>query len=635
MKTFVISLAKRQERLIQFDNKNYKKIEYNNFAAIDGSELDRGMLAQNGWNTNKDWIDPIHKTHITSGEVGCFLSHYMLWTKCIDLNEPLLILEDDAVISDKFSQEKLEQLLESYNLVYLGWLEMDESQPINEELVIPKYPYWTLAYAITPEAAKILIKENPQKNIIPVDEYLPLMMKSLNPCGFKENVVTPIGRDVFPSDVDPVDRYAYFLDFRTHAITVGDDDLKCWRLHDSSKEHKFGVKNIGKGVKWNGSDMSGPGGGQKVNILRSYLEKLPDSDVVLFADGYDTFAASDLEEITRRYLEFKCKVLFAAEQYLWPDKTLEFPECDTPYRYLNSGLFIGRVDELKKILAEPINDADDDQLYYQKRFLSGQFDIKLDHECYVFQCNDISVGVTPALQLTNPITSCCPCLYHGNGDENAKRKLDELYQRLYFTDWGAPIEEVSFAEPPEPKEHKIGYIQVKRYEMINDDMLLIDYMSPSMCEDMIRIADEHGGWGSLSYDKFPAQEIRLKELKLWDEMVNHWKEVVNPIIEHHWRPMEMYGMRDAFVMRYSLDTQKELGLHTDASLVTGSVKLNDDYEGAELIFPRQNISNKNLPIGKCILFPGAVTHGHACTELKSGVKYSLTMWSSRYEGDLV
>ena len=97
--------------------------------------------------------------------------------------------------------------------------------------------------------------------------------------------------------------------------------------------------------------------------------------------------------------------------------------------------------------------------------------------------------------------------------------------------------------------------------------------------------------------------------------------------------MQMYGMRDAFVMRYSVDTQKSLPMHNDASLVTGSVKLNDDYKGASLRFPRQKISNDDIPIGKMILFPGMVTHGHECTTLEEGVKYSFTMWSSRYPGD--
>ena len=160
-------------------------------------------------------------------------------------------------------------------------------------------------------------------------------------------------------------------------------------------------------------------------------------------------------------------------------------------------------------------------------------------------------------------------------------------------------------------------------------------MSPNMCHEMIRRADEYGQWGSLSYDKFPAQEIRLKQISLWEEMAEHWQDILNPIIERFWHPMEMYGMRDAFVMRYAMNTQTSLALHNDASLVTGSVKLNDNYEGADLEFPRQKFSNKDIPVGKCILFPGQVSHGHTCTELKSGVKYSLTMWSKRFHKDEV
>lgn len=37
---------------------------------------------------------------------------------------------------------------------------------------------------------------------------------------------------------------------------------------------------------------------------------------------------------------------------------------------------------------------------------------------------------------------------------------------------------------------------------------------------------------------------------------------------------------------------------------------------------------------KRLCSPGQVTHGHECSELTKGVKYSLTMWSSRYNGDV-
>ena len=94
-------------------------------------------------------------------------------------------------------------------------------------------------------------------------------------------------------------------------------------------------------------------------------------------------------------------------------------------------------------------------------------------------------------------------------------------------------------------------------------------------------------------------------------------------------------MKDAFLIKYDQKRQNELKLHNDASLVSGSIKLNDDYEGGELYFPRQRFSNQNIPVGKCILFPSQVTHGHSSIKLLSGTKYSMTIWTQRFTGDVI
>ena len=36
------------------------------------------------------------------GAQGCYLSHFRLWNICIDLNEPIIILEHDAIVSNIF-----------------------------------------------------------------------------------------------------------------------------------------------------------------------------------------------------------------------------------------------------------------------------------------------------------------------------------------------------------------------------------------------------------------------------------------------------------------------------------------------------------------------------------------------------
>jgi GR25 family glycosyltransferase involved in LPS biosynthesis len=38
------------------------------------------------------------------GVKGCFYSHYRLWKKCVELNEPIIILEHDAIITAPWSE---------------------------------------------------------------------------------------------------------------------------------------------------------------------------------------------------------------------------------------------------------------------------------------------------------------------------------------------------------------------------------------------------------------------------------------------------------------------------------------------------------------------------------------------------
>ncbi len=618
MKSLVINLNRRPDRLSYFETTNSQRLsQLERLEAVDGKELCALKLNEMGFDTNKNWRDPIRKTKLSHGEVGCFISHWRAWERCVELNEPLIIFEDDAILSDSFSESEVEELLKEHGILYLARYEMkpDLAVKIDGKLNRPAYPYWLCAYAITPDTAKILLQGGGSKSIVPADEYVPMMLDRIkSPAAYTTNVVSTRSKEDGRTDIDPRSESDYFIDFPVHVVTVGTDPEKCYRLKASAEYFGIEFTNIGAGVEWGGTDMSGPGGGHKINLLKAHIQKLPSHHVILFVDGYDVFFAGDLDTITRRYFGFGRKILFAAESNLWPDQTVLHPITSTKYRYLNSGIFMAEVGALRAMLTEPIPNDGDDQLYFQQQYLSGRHDIGLDHECYVFQCHEQEMGKKGEL-LHNAATATCPRIYHGNGGDHAKLTLDSLYKTF---DFGLT-----------------KYLRIKDVQVLDRDMLLVDFMTPSMCEDMIKIADEHGEWGSLSYDKFPAMEIRLKKLGLWDELQAHWKRVMFPVIEKHWYPMEMYDLRDAFVMRYSLDTQTSLRLHTDASLVTGSVKLNDDYLGADLYFPRQNISNRDIPIGKCILFPGQVTHGHTCTELTYGVKYSLTMWTSRYRGDYV
>ena len=619
MKTFVINLSYRKDRLDKFKQNNADFISYDVIKAVDGYDVSYEDLLKKGFDVDHNWIDPILKTPLAKGEVGCFLSHWKAWKQCIKANEPCLILEDDAIITDQFSYDDLYNLRrKGYNFVYLGWKEMEKSIPIDDKFVKPVYPYWGLAYMITPESAKILTKGHIIRNIIPVDEYLPKKIEELNVVAYKENVIVPRSREDGGSNINPICRYDYFVDFDTHVCTVATDEEKAHKLFSSARKQKVEITNLGKGVKWEGGTMEGQGGGHKINLVKEYIKDKKDSDVLLFLDGYDTFLSDSTDEIISRYIEFSHSIVFSSERFCWPDELIGSDlkalntDQNTPYQYLNSGMYVGRIGDLKKLLSAPIENYEDDQLYVQKQLLKGECDIVCDVEGYMFNTHEPQISKKNG-QLFNPITRCYTCAYHGNGGEDAKVILNHIYQRFY----GDPI---------------ITYSSSSVYEKISDDMLLIDFMSADMCEKMISLSEKHT-FKSLSYDKVKGQELRLREFGLWDELEDHWNTNIYPIVHEFWNPCHMWGMRDAFLIKYEMEKQRDLPLHNDASLVTGSVKLNDDYEGGVLEFPRQKLSNKDIPIGKCILFPGQVTHGHLSTPITEGTKYSLTIWSQRYSGD--
>lgn len=563
------------------------------------------LIAESGCKPDRAWVDPLLGRGLLKTEFGCSVSHFRVWQKIAASGVAGIVLEEDAVFSS-FDVAEIDGILKSHDSVWLGHRENSLG-----------YWYNAHAYAITAKTALELIKGF-SNAVIPADEWLPLKLKNSFNYFYNPELVKQIPRSIRPSTIEKEAR------MQTHILTVGTDNSKMGMLTQSAQRHGINILNLGSGVQWHGGDMeNGIGGGQKVNLVRAHLKDLPDDDLVLFCDGYDVFFADDLETISERFAGFGCDILFAAEDRCWPEEDLaaKFPDTGTKNRYLNSGLYLGNVAAIKKFFSRPLDDNDDDQHFAHNAFLFGGHgcNVKLDAEAYVFQCTDTAVVIQSG-RLINEI--CSPCIYHGNGGEFAKKKLKELYEALYG--------DARIAHNFEP----FVYHKTEEYEQVAKDILITPLFTPEYCAEIIARAEASGKWSSMEGDKFPAQEIRVRELGMWNEISAIWRDKLGLIAENHWTPMQHIGLRDAFVMKYSMDTQTSLGFHTDASLVTGSVKLNGDYEGGELVFPHQNFDNANVADGACLLFPSQVTHGHKVNPLIKGVKYSLTMWTSRYKGDV-
>jgi len=163
---------------------------------------------------------------------------------------------------------------------------------------------------------------------------------------------------------------------------------------------------------------------------------------------------------------------------------------------------------------------------------------------------------------------------------------------------------------------------------VASELYAMSCWTPEFCAALIRAADLVGGYTSHESDPVPGQEISLAAISpsLFEAVQNDMGMRIWPQLQQHWPLIDYHGINDAFIIRYEVGGQEELRIHHDVAQVSASVKLNSDYLGAELQFPRQEFSNADMPVGSLIAWPSLVTHPHLSAPITSGVKYSLTIW---------
>lgn len=96
MDVFVISLERSSDRREIFDRYNSNYLKYTYHTAVDGATLDIATLDTK--------ILKKGSINYSRGAIGCALSHLQLWEKCIELNKPIVIMEDDAIVSRDYNK---------------------------------------------------------------------------------------------------------------------------------------------------------------------------------------------------------------------------------------------------------------------------------------------------------------------------------------------------------------------------------------------------------------------------------------------------------------------------------------------------------------------------------------------------
>ncbi|XP_003706615.1 glycosyltransferase 25 family member [Megachile rotundata] len=184
---YMINLLRRPERRERM-YKLFKElgIKVETIDAVDGRTLNESVLNTLGVKMMPEYADPYHHRPMTMGEIGCFLSHYIIWNEVIENNLKSVIVLEDDVRFEPFFRQKVNYILTELNnfqlewdLIYLGRKRLVENEESwidgSKYLVNAAYSYWTLGYILSARGAKKLVEATPLKKLVPVDEYIPIL----------------------------------------------------------------------------------------------------------------------------------------------------------------------------------------------------------------------------------------------------------------------------------------------------------------------------------------------------------------------------------------------------------------------------------------------------------------------------
>lgn len=224
----------------------------------------------------------------------------------------------------------------------------------------------------------------------------------------------------------------------TYASHGGRDDRFC-RAVESAIRHNFDLVILGWKVPWRGLS-------QKLEAAHAYAASLPPDDLILFTDAFDVLFTDSPAHIQTKFEQGQHQILFSAECGCWPhiiEKDREacfkhYPTSPTPYRYLNSGAWIGKAAPSAVMLAEVMKEAGNnfgnanDQKLVADMYIAGRHGIKLDFHNAIFQsmhmtldpplprCNPIEdIVLTSDKRYHNERTDSYPAVIHFNGGGKA------------------------------------------------------------------------------------------------------------------------------------------------------------------------------------------------------------------------
>jgi hypothetical protein len=272
---------------------------------------------------------------------------------------------------------------------------------------------------------------------------------------------------------------------------------------------------------------------------------------------------------------------------------------------------LGRAAALRSLLAD-LPDGDDDTDWLTIALLSGRDNLILDVASQVFHildgtCTDVVlvagrayVGGEPTLVLIDP-TPGAQALAEAESDlaDAGARHLAGL---LDYEGARASGDDVIMAA---------------------EDVLVTPLWTSEFCASVIQatqVAD---------MTELDAVWLRDLDLRLFSSLEADLDERIRPTLIEHWPALAGARAIGVLVQRRQAGDTAEGPVAMEGVQLTGSVRLNDGYEGGALVLPLQRWEDSTVPAGALAVWPSLFTHPVEAAPPTRGVKYDLTiLWGT-------
>eukprot|EP01061_Rhynchopus_euleeides_P007621 TRINITY_DN16683_c0_g1_i1.p1 TRINITY_DN16683_c0_g1~~TRINITY_DN16683_c0_g1_i1.p1 ORF type:complete len:409 (+),score=101.99 TRINITY_DN16683_c0_g1_i1:45-1271(+) len=204
---------------------------------------------------------------------------------------------------------------------------------------------------------------------------------------------------------------------------------------------------------------------KKIPFLYEHVKGWPDDTILMFIDGGDVFWQNGIESVYTAYKQLATPerpIIFSAERNCWirslpKERCADWPKTPgTPYRYLNSGCWIGELGSVKRLLSY-VNETVDkisaetcskcgDQAIFGKAYIADGWNktMQLDHHTTICQNlhmsqDDFCDEPTRTGRVRNCLTKREPALFHFNGNpRHPKLNPAKWKQKMWWHDRPVP-----------------------------------------------------------------------------------------------------------------------------------------------------------------------------------------------------